>query len=201
MAINQIEIFDRLFDWLAADRDEAARRYQALRARLIRFFESQACPLAEDCADETIHRAAAKLSEGVMIEADDPYIYLRGVARNVLREQWRKHARSASLDDLPPGATPAITPAGIERRDEETNERERKLQCLEKCLGALPDEARKIFLDYHREQAATKIDQRAEMAARLGIDITALRNRVTRQRKKLEQCVLNCLNGDTNRSF
>jgi RNA polymerase sigma factor (sigma-70 family) len=198
MMQDQLTDFDRFLDWLAADREQAAEIYQVLRRRLIRFFESQACPLAEDCADDTLHRVAQKLSEGVTIETNDPYTYSRGVARNVLHEQWRRQRRSASLDELSPQTSPAIDPADAERRREELDNHERRLRCLEKCLGELPDEARRLFLDYHRQQQTTKIDQRARLAERLGIDITALRNRVTRLRKRLEQCLLDCIGGDTN---
>ncbi|MDX2041270.1 MAG: sigma-70 family RNA polymerase sigma factor [Acidobacteriota bacterium] len=194
---NQPINFDRLLNWLAADHEQAAESYQLIRRRLIRFFESQACPLSEDCADETIHRVAARLGEGVKIEAGDPYAYFRGVARNVLHEQWRRQQRSASLDELPTRATPSLDPAEAERRSEESDNHERRLRCLEKCLGELPNDARQLFLDYHQQQTA-KIDQRAKLAERLGIDITALRNRVTRLRKRLEQCLLDCIGSDTN---
>ncbi len=198
---DQLTAFDRLFTWLATDRDEAAHRYAIIRLRLIRLFESQACPFAEDCADETIQRVAAKLGEGVEIQAGDPYIYFRGVARNVLHEQWRKHERAAPLDELPPQSLPSLHPADGERRNEERELRERRLQCLERCLAAQPPESRRLFLDYHREQSKPHIDHRATMAAELGIDVTALRNRITRLRKKLETCVRNCADGDTNRGF
>lgn len=200
-AAANVEAFERLFTWLSPDRDEAARQYAAIRLRLIRFFESQGCPFAEDCADETIHRVAGKFGEGVEIQTGEPYLYFRGVARNVLFEQWRKRERSAPLDELPPQNIPAIHPAEGERQEEDRNQRERRLQCLERCLAQQPPENRRLFLDYHREGTGTKIDHRAAMAVELGIDATALRNRITRLRKKLETCVRNCLNGDTNRSF
>lgn len=190
---EQLTAFDRLFTWLAPDRDEAARRYAAIRLRLIRLFESQACPFAEDCADETIHRVAVKLGEGVEVLAGDPYIYFRGVARNVLLEQWRKHERVSPLEDFPLQQLPAVHPAENERRAEDRRQREGRLQCLERCLAEQPPESRRLFLDYHREREGSKIDHRATLAAGLGIDVTALRNRVTRLRKKLETCVSNCV--------
>lgn len=174
---------------------EAERVFQNLRLRLIRFFESQACPLAEDCADETIQRVAHKFGAGLKIEAEDPYIYFRGVARFVLQEQWRRQTRWTPLEEVPPPALPTFDPVAATLLAASRQEREQQLRCLEQCLAAQPAEARELFLAYHqggRAEVGGNIDHRAALAAQLGIDITALRNRVTRLRRKLEECVRHC---------
>lgn len=190
-------VFAALLAWLQpvdAPAAAAERVFQSVRLRLIRFFEMQACPLPEDCADETIQRVAQKIGAGLVVEADDPYIYFRGVARLILQEQWRKHARWVPLEEMSEQAMLVITPDANAQNAAARHEQERRLRCLEKCLAAQPTEARKLFLAYHREQQRTKIDQRAVLAEQLGIDITALRNRITRMRRKLEECVRACAN-------
>lgn len=188
--------FDHLLRWLAPAPVEAEAAFISLRLRLIRFFESQACPLAEDCADDTLQRVAHKIAAGVEVQVSDPYLYARGFARLILQEQWRKHARHAPLEELPLTSAPTIHPDETAQREAERQTRERRLHCLERCLAAQPDESRQLFLAYHREQPGTKIDGRAELAARLGIDVTALRNRITRLRRKLEECVRECVRRD-----
>lgn len=187
--------FDKLLHWLAPDPVAAEQAFTFLRLRLIRFFESQACPLAEDCADDTMLRVAHKIADGVHVQVSDPYLYARGFARLVLQEQWRKHARHAPLEELSVQSTPRLHPDETAQRDAERQAQERRLQCLERCLASQPAESRQLFLAYHRDQTGTKIDGRAELAARLGIDVTALRNRITRLRRKLEECVRGCAGG------
>lgn len=184
------EAYDELLRLLAADREQAAEAYNQLRVKLIRFFESQGCRFAEDCADETFQRVARKLAEGVQIKTDNPYVYFRGVARNVMLERWREQERVvAVLDDLSPGQHPAMNPAEIEQRERERLKRESLADHVERCLEELPPESRSLLLEYYKDFRRAKIDNRSLMAERLGISVTALRNRVNRLRKKIEGCV------------
>src|SRR5262245_15491467 len=79
---------DALLAALAADRVLAAQRYLELRGRLVRFFAWRQVSTPEDLADETLDRVCRRLADGVRIEAEDPALYVHGVARNVLREHW-----------------------------------------------------------------------------------------------------------------
>ena len=51
---------------------------------------------------------------------------------------------------------------------------------------------RKLILSYY-EGAATKIENRKQMAESLGISVNGLRIRVHRIREKLEKCITACL--------
>jgi RNA polymerase sigma factor (sigma-70 family) len=184
--------FEALLRWLHPNRDQAGEIYERMRAQLIRFFSIQNCPFPEECADDTLQRAAVKISQGVEVRAADPYTYLRGIARNVLHEAWKRQQRApTALDDLPSAAQPAAMPNDAAASDE--TRREQMLTCLQRCLQELPEESRQLFISYHQSETGARIDARNELAARLGIDITALRNRVTRIRIKLESCLRNCL--------
>ncbi|HJQ27496.1 MAG TPA: sigma-70 family RNA polymerase sigma factor [Blastocatellia bacterium] len=189
MAVNA---FDGLLAWLAPEREQAGVIYEQVRARLIRFFESYGCPFADDCADDTIQRVTRKLGEGEVIRAADPYTYFRGVARNVLSEQWRSQEKIAgTIDDLPPAYEPAVRPLELEASAERHREREQRLACVEACLDRLPPESRRLFIDYHNDEPHGA--HRARLANALGLDITALRNRITRLRKKIESCATACM--------
>lgn len=185
--------FENLLRWMHADREKAAMVYEGLRVKLERFFESYGCPFAEECTDETLERVAQKISAGVEVFADDPYIYARGVARNVLLEQWRKQEKVVvGVEELSSKNHPAVFPLAVQLREQERSTKEKMLDCLERCLQELSPESRQLFLDYHQDKRRTKTDHRASLAKELGIDITALRNRLTRLRKKMEDCVRRC---------
>ena len=55
--------FDALLDWLDTDRDIAARKYETIRAGLIRIFVSKGFSDAEDLADEAIRRVCKRLPD------------------------------------------------------------------------------------------------------------------------------------------
>ncbi len=189
----QSDGYTAILSLFAEDKD---KQFNLLRLKLVRFFEIQgATTEAEDFADETISRVAEKLSTGVKIEVSEPFYYFRGVALNILREHWRKEKTTVSLEDIENNTfiTTETNPAEIEKQRESSDLKERQLDCLEKTLQFLPSENRELFLEYHRENNISREVWRAEIAAKMKIDVTALRNRVTRLRKKIEQLVLECL--------
>lgn len=172
------------------------KEFNLLRLKLVRFFEIQgAGTQAEDFADETISRVAEKLSEGIEIEAAEPFYYFRGFAVNVLREHWRSKEKTVSIEDVENKENFAAqtNPAELTEKEEAQSLKEKQFECLEKTLKVLPAENRQLFLDYHRENTESRETWRAKIAQRLNIDGAALRNRVTRLRKKIEQLVLDCL--------
>lgn len=188
------QAFNRLLDWLDPDHEKAGQVYEKIRLWLIRFFEFNDCPFSEDCTDEVIQRVTRKLNEGVKVQADNPLTYFRGVARYVLLEYWKLKQRGpVTLDDLPPSAQPFVNPIENELQQTMQAERERALACLPKCLAELPDEGRQLFLRYHQKSSGDNIEFRAQLARELGLEINALRSRITRLRDKLEKCIRNCL--------
>lgn len=183
------DAFDRLLIWLDPDREQAGRKYEEIRIRLVRFFEWQGCPYPEDQTDQTINRVARRLGEGVKILSSNPFVYFSGVARNVLREYWRHPERSA-LDV-------SVGQYALEAADKDAEERkmatERKLECLECCLQRLSSSHRKLITEYYREEKDAKIKTRKMMADREKIPLNALRIRCYRIKEGLEKCVTDCL--------
>jgi DNA-directed RNA polymerase specialized sigma24 family protein len=182
------EGLDALLALLDPDRDRAGERYEALRRRLVKLFEWRGVRDPAELADETLDRVCRRIAGGEVIRADDPGAYVLGVARNVLRESWKKEAR----DPAAPLPDADRAPAAIPEGDEEL---ERRLACLQSCLASLPPETSRLVLDYYGDGGGSRIRRRQGLAAALGIAASALRLRLHRVRVRLEACVARCLEG------
>lgn len=182
------EAFDLLLASLDPDRERAARRYEMIRAKLLKFFECRGCPLAEDLTDETINRVARRLSEGRRIWAAEPASYFYGVARNVLKEYWASPEREfAPLDVVPPPSHPCADALKHQEAEHQRLHLERRLDWLAAGLDQLPAESRELILDYYRGDHRERIRHRKQIAERLGIPPNTLRLRVHRIRERLER--------------
>src|SRR5689334_25389834 len=99
--MNQDDL-NRLLAWLHPDCDKAARKYEEIRRRLIKMFESRGCTEAEVLTDDTFDRVARKVPEiAPTFDGErEPYFY--AVARNVLHEWLRRPKPPAPLPMPPP---------------------------------------------------------------------------------------------------
>ncbi len=183
---SQGPAFHALLDWLNKDRDSAADEYVRLHRRLAKMFEARGCQTPEDCADETFTRVGRQLVEGKEIRTDNPAIYIDGVARHVLREQWSKPA-NAQLEEVSAERLPQDAETTAKR------ERERWHSCLEECLQQLPRESSQLLLEYYAEDKTQKIETRSKMARELGVATSVLRNRIFKLRNSLRGCVATCV--------
>ena len=177
------ECFDKLLAALSSDREEAARQYEALRGRLIRYFESHSVTLAENRADEVFNRVARRIDEGQQVNNVTAYAY-----------------RVAYLVFLEALKEPEITEIDLDKGpytdDEPTfadNQSELRQRCFDLCLERLLSNKRNMLLDYYEEERRAKIERRKTLADQLKISLDALRIRVHRIRKGLEECIMNCL--------
>ena len=179
--------FERLLLLLGADRNEAGRRYEKLRRKLITFFQCHGSIHAEDAADEALNRVAEQIEGGQEIQ--NLSAYTLGVARLLLKESARRQIREAAILSLRPGlmlAEPAEDP-------------ELRAHCLEKCLAMLPLETRQLMFQYCQGEWAERSARRKQLAIELGISPTALRIRVHRIRAELERNLRRCLAQSANR--
>lgn len=172
------ESFEALLSWLGATRDEGARKYEAIRARLIGIFMKKGCTDPEDLADTTINRVINKVASLRADYVGDPANYFCGVARIVYLESRRR--REITVE-----AT-AVTPA-FDINLSQTRE------CLHKCLSELPVQQRDLVMDYYVNEKREKIDSRQQLASELGISLNGLRIRAHRIRLSLEKCVVECI--------
>ena len=171
------EAFDRLLLWLNPDREQAGRKYEEIRRKLITILSCRGCTCPEDLTDETMNRVTRRVPQIIDNYLGDPALYFYGVAHKVHLEWLRRNGRAL----VPP---PAPDPP------EET---EQEYECLEQCMEHLTSKSRELVSQYHREEKKAKIDGRKELADRLGIGVNALRIRAHRIRAGLQECVVLCL--------
>lgn len=169
--------FDALLDWLNTDREIAARKYETIRAGLIRIFVSKGFSDAEDLADEAITRVCKRLPDIQDSYLGEPAHYFHGVARNLIREKYR--TREIATDESP------VAAIQITNNSDE-------YECLKRCLAFMDPAKRELILDYHVYEGHDKIEQHEIMAQELGISKGTLRLRTHYIRTKLEECVLKC---------
>jgi RNA polymerase sigma factor (sigma-70 family) len=173
--LNQ-ESLDNLLGWLSGNREEAGRKYEEVRRRLVKIFICRGCIDAEDLADETIKRVMRKVLEIVPFYVGDPALYFLGVAHRVCLEHLRRKPVSESQAIL-----------------DQPEEREQIDQCLGQCMQTLGPEERDMIIQYFKDEKGAKIDHRRELADRLGMSPNALRIRVHRTLKTLEERMTKCL--------
>lgn len=175
------EALARFLSCLDANPDQAGRKYEAIRQKLVKIFDWRGARFPDECADETINRVVRKLEYGQEIR--DISTYCQGVARLVLLESLKKaENRQVSLDELKSVPVAPVLP------DDDTVQR----KCFVQCLSELPIESRQLILQYYEDERRLKINNRQAIADRLGIPLNALRSRVQRIRDKLERCVTHC---------
>jgi DNA-directed RNA polymerase specialized sigma24 family protein len=170
------EAFDALLDWLDSDREQAAIKYEEIRARLVQIFTGRSCPEAEDLADETINRVTSRLSEIREEFTGDRSRYFFGVANKVYLEYMRRK---------PPQPSP-FPPV-------DSKQVELEYRCLENCIDSLSEENRYLLLKYYGAEGRSKVEQRRKLAEELGIAPNALRIRAYRIRLGLQECVEKCI--------
>ena len=144
--------FDTLLAWLDSDRDQAGRKYEFIRQRLIKIFACRGRNDADELADETINRVTLKAAKIAQEYVGDPALYFYGVAQKVYLESLRKRPHAV----VP---APAPTPP----------EAEQEYDCLEKCMEQLPTGNRELILEYYQNDKRQKVEYRKKLAERLGI--------------------------------
>jgi len=180
------DAFDTLLGWLDPDRERAGQKYEEIRLRLIKIFTCRGCNSAEDLADETINRVVARAEEIRASYDGNPVRYFYGVAQKVHLEYLRLQMAKQADVDLE-AAADHISAASDSTDDEPA------YACLEKCLDRMPENSRKLVVEYYQREKHAKIDHRKLLAAELGIAVNALRIRAHRIRRGLEQCVRDCM--------
>jgi len=173
--------FDAFIEWLDAGAASDGRSYTEMHARLVSYFARKECATPQELADETLARVARRLREEGAITGVAPAQYCYIVARFVLLEYLRSpEHKGGELRDV---------------RDRETTtdpERERRLTCLDDCLGRLEADDRELILAYYSGDGAGRIAVRRDLAAKYGLSPNALMLRASRLRDRLRTCVAAC---------
>ena len=188
--MNQ-DSFDRFLEWLDADREEAARKYEAIRRELIKFFDNSVGAEAEDLADKTINTVIEKSPQLIGAYAGDPKHYFFRVALFKRMEYTRTLVRRDG------GPLPKDVPDA--RCHDAAMEKEVMSACLRECLQKSRPEERELLLRYYGEGEKGQLKERLEMAASLGCSINALRLQVHRLKEKLRVCITGCRRREESR--
>jgi DNA-directed RNA polymerase specialized sigma24 family protein len=180
------EAFDGLLGWLDNNPEQAALKYEKIRARLIKIFSCRGWNEADELADETINRVTTKVTEIASSYVGDPAVYFYGVAQKVHLEYLRnRQSLNIPLD--------TCGELRSQHADESMNDSEQEYECLERCMDELPDDHRRLVIEYYQEEKRAKIERRRAQAEELGIALNALRIRAHRIRLQLQECVQHCL--------
>jgi DNA-directed RNA polymerase specialized sigma24 family protein len=176
--------FEKLLAAFDSDRDKAAKHYEKVRVKLVRYFERHGITDTDWCVDQTLDRVMRKLDEGEEITNIMAYIY--GVASFVLKEGLKRQEQERLVASEAQRNAPVV----IHPKDGLDSPLH---ICLDRCLGKLPIETRILIRDYYSEDGSAKIRLRKQMAQRLGIRLNALRIRAHKIRISLETCVRDCV--------
>ena len=182
--------FEALLARLHPDRSRAAQEYELLRRKLAKFFERNHFLQAEELADETIDRVAGKLATD---EIRDVGLFAYGVARMVCLEAGRRQGKIVPLQNDDPSGNPLAADRDPEAKIVEDLTNEKHLRCLRLCLQRLSDKHQRLIMEYYNGDKEARIQQRKDLAERLGIRMGALRSEANAVRDKLRRCVARCL--------
>jgi RNA polymerase sigma factor (sigma-70 family) len=178
--------FESFLGWLHPDREEAGRKYEQIRRRLIALFRARGCPAAEELADEAFNRVIRRSAELSRSFEGEPIRYIYTVAHHLHLEYLESQARKRRVD------LPDALPDPAHEAAEEAAEEERSYRCLEHCMEALTPNNRELVLKYYLENRQAKIDLRKKLAEWMGVPLNALRIRMCRIRDGLRECVREC---------
>ena len=179
--------FQVLLDRLDADPAVAAEKYETIRMKLVHLLQWRGCAesYADELADRTLDRVAAKLADGEKVE--NVSAFAAAVARFILLEHSRKNRIDAVGDDLP--ETPVeIDMSFLDDPDE-------RMQCLRRCIATkFTDDEKRLVISYYDTDADEKTKTaRRRLAESFGLTMNAIKVRACRLRMRLEACINDCV--------
>jgi len=171
-------LFAKLLQALSSDEAEAARLYTKLHESLVKYFELKGISAPDKAADETIDRIPERINQNTKKE-DIRYIAF-SVAKFVFLEKIRREKKRARAGEGFYRKTGAI-----KNPDEKDD-----FEPLRDCFKSLYEHERQLLVSYFADLPADELSEHRQILAdREGIDLNALRNRVSRLRRRLEDCV------------
>ena len=180
---------------LDSDEMRAAEKYETLRYKLVNLLTWRGCSGsdADDLADRTLDRVAAKIAEGEKVENVGAY------AGSVARFIWLEHNRR-KREDAVGDALPEVS---VDPEIEILNGRDHHMDCLRECMAStVPNPTdQQVILGYYDTKTNEKNKHaRKRLAETLEISIGALKVRACRLRDKLERCINDCVGRVTKNS-
>jgi hypothetical protein len=172
------EALARFMEALSPDAEEAARIYIRLHNKLVGFFNLKGVSDPVSAADETIDRAALKVTTGTPVP--DVGKYCLGIARNICKERYRGAVQESSaflnfIENLPDACDEYV---------------ERINAVLKPCFERLAVEEQQLLMAYCQvAHGRARAEHRRQLAETMKTTVLALRMRVTRLRTILTDCV------------
>jgi DNA-directed RNA polymerase specialized sigma24 family protein len=186
----------QLLVWLDEGADSGGEKYLEMRRRLVSYFDRKNCLSPDELADETLNRVARRLEEEGEITNTTPARYCYTIAKFVFLEYLRgAEHQQMSLDETRDFKHPEINPAALVEAQESQKGKEKRLDCLERCMEKLDPDNRDLIFQYYLGEQRAKIENRRALAARIKLTVNALSIRACRIRARLEECVGKCCGG------
>lgn len=171
------EPFTALLAFLSEDPNAASDHYLRLHNKLAGYFRLKGMSDPIRDADDTLDRAGKKILEGVPVPDIDRFCI--GIARNVALERSRKQRREES-----------VFHHFFDHSQNDNTLIDRIANLMKPCFEKLDSEDRDLLNSYCAiPPGKSRAEHRRNLAERLKSTIAALRIRVTRLRRELEDCV------------
>lgn len=172
------ESLNLLLAKFSEDERQAAVAYTNLRDSLVRFFALKGDSEPEAAADETLDRTALKVAADTPIDNITKYSF--GVARLIFLERMRLARKETNA------AEDFYTGKGVSPIDAETDD----FKFFRECFDGLPPAERTFLQSYFTDAPYQKIiETRRRLTSEAGVSINQIRVKVSRLRKRLENCV------------
>lgn len=184
--------FDSFLNYLDADRERAAERYNKLQQFLTSYFARRGSTDPESRAGETLEILCRQVAEGRVFE--DLQQYSIGVARNVLLKERERDGSKVSLHDLQTNYDLRFSYLPQQSLTEKEADVSLHLGCMRTCVEELPQSDRELMTKYSGAGGHDK-GTREGLAKEAGISLDAMRVKIHRIRAALKRCFLRCRKG------
>jgi DNA-directed RNA polymerase specialized sigma24 family protein len=162
---------DTLLQVFDLDPGRAAEKLRYVCARLVRYFRWRRLRDPEDLAQEALCRGFGRILDGVQV-GPNPIRYFYGIARNIAHEVRKDAAKGVTIDL--DAVMLSLLPIDYRNPDASI--------LLDQYLSHVSPEEADLLIRYHMED-------RAKLAADLGITDRALRVRAFRAKARLDAWV------------
>ena len=159
------------------DPDDGGRRYLLLHQKLEGYFRLRGVADPVQCADEVLDRAARRIAEGADVPDIDKFCL--GIARFIIKEQWRIDTRESA----------AFLQFLVQHNSVSEDDLNR-FSLMQSCFDQLPQNDRELLNSYcGAPPGRARAEHRRKLAEDRHSNVSALRIRVTRLRRGLDDCV------------
>ncbi|AGI23527.1 RNA polymerase sigma factor [Pseudomonas sp. MT3] len=146
--------------------------YRSFHGELLRFLRRQLNGSA-DAADLAQDAFAQWLKSSSRHDVEQPRAFLFQVARNLLRDHWRRQHKAAEVGEPELGGEADLRPAAEGGEPVVQLERQRYLRRLSEALDSLPPRRREAFV-LHKFEGLSQ----PEVARRMGISLSMVEKHV-----------------------